>query len=102
MGGQVIDDEMDFLASRWWDDEVGQKRHQFFRRVPLGRLPQDITRLGFEGGMQRPGAITIEFKPMAFGSTGRQWQHRLPFRSSAWMAVFSTTQNTAACCGGFR
>jgi hypothetical protein len=23
-------------------------------------------------------------------------------RSSAWIAVFSFTQNTAACCGGFR
>ncbi len=40
-------------------------------------------------------------KPWRSARPGDSGKHR-SLRSNAWIAVFSSTQNTAACCGGFR
>ena len=48
--------------------------------------------LGVQGGIQRERAVAMILKPMAFGGPGDS-ANTGSKRSSAWIAVFSSTQN---------
>jgi len=79
---EVVGDHMDLFAAGLIDHNVGKERRELGRGVPRSRFAEHLPGLGVEGGVQRQGAGSL--------------------RSRAWMAVFSSTLNTAACAGGFR
>ena len=82
---QVVGNRVDFLALGLVSDEIGQKCHELGAGVASRGLAQYLARLGVEGGISAK----------ARGSTGS-------LRSSGWIALFSSMQNTVACASGFR
>ncbi len=92
---------MDLFAARLIDHNVGQEGDEFGRGVPHRRFTEYFASLGVEGSVQRQGAVTKVFKTVPFGASWDSGRTR-SLRSRAWMEVFSSTLNTAACAGGFR
>ena len=97
----VVGDHMDLFAARLIDHNVGKEGDEFGGGVPRRRFAEHLACLSVEGGVQRQGAVTKVFKTVPFGASRGQRQNRI-LRSRAWMEVFSSTLNTAACAGGFR
>ena len=96
VGREVVGDHVNLLTGGLIGHKVRQKGDELFRGVPVRRLAQHFPCLGIERGVQRERAVPVIFEPMPFGPPGRQGQHRI-FAIKDWMAVFSSTQNTAAC-----
>src|SRR6516225_4482074 len=90
---------MDLCARRLVDDDICQKGNELRRGVPRRGFTQHLAGFGIERGVQRQCAMAIVLKavPLRPGDSGNTGS----LRSSAWIAVFSSTQNTAACAGGF-
>ena len=74
---EVVGDHMDLLAVGLVHHEVGQKRDELCRGVARRSLAPHLARLGVERRVQGEGAVTDVLKPMAFGTPGRQGQHRV-------------------------
>ena len=62
-------------------------------------LTQDLAAFGVERSVERERAMPIVLEAVALGPPGLSGNTGSR-RSRAWIAVFSSTQNTAACCGG--
>lgn len=71
---EVIRNHMNLLAVRLTGHQVGQECHELGRGMARDRLAQHLTRLGIERGVEREGAVTNVFKPMAFSPPRRQGQ----------------------------
>ena len=96
VGREVVGDHVDLFAARLVDHDVGEERDELGGGVPRRRFAEHLAGLRIEGGIQRQRTVTKVLKAVPFGparpgdsgSTGS-------LRSSAWIAVFSSTQNTA-------
>ena len=101
VGGEIVDDEVDFLAGGLCGYDLFEKVDKLLAGVAAGSASDDVAAAGLESGIEGEGAVTEILEPMALspsrrsGSTGSS-------RSRAWMAVFSSTQKTAAWAGGAR
>jgi hypothetical protein len=74
---EVVGDDVDFLAARLVDDDVGEERNDYGRGVALGGLAQHFHSLGVEGGVQRQGAMAEVLESVPLGTSRRQWQNRV-------------------------
>ena len=75
---------------------IGEEFNEVRAGVSACCLALDFSGFHVESGVERQGTVPIIFEAMALGSAGGKGQDRNKL-SSAWMAVFSSTQNTAAC-----
>lgn len=73
----MVGNHMDLQPRGLSRHEVCQEGDELFGGVPVSRLAQHFARLGIEGGVQRQGAVSVVFKPMAFRPSRRQGPHRI-------------------------
>ena len=98
---EIVGDDVDLFATGLVDDDVGEESDELGGGVSRGGLAEHFTGLRIERGdsdsvpWRKYSKPCRSARPGDNGSTGS-----LPSR--AWIAVFSSTQNTAACAGGFR
>ena len=100
MGREVVGNHVDLFAARLVDDDVGQERDELRGCMPHGGLAEYLAGLGVERCVQRQRAVPEVLKAVSFSASRREWQHRI-LAIERWIDVFSSTQNTAACAGGF-
>ena len=99
--GQVIQNDVNLLVRLTAGDHLFEESDEFRTGVPLGSLALHLPRLTSSAAykdnvpLRRYSKPCRSSRPGDNGSTGSR-------RSSAWMAVFSSMQNTAACCGGVK
>jgi hypothetical protein len=99
VGGEVIYDEADLLAGELCGDDLLEEAGKLLAGVAAGSACDDLATFGLEGSIKGKGAVTEILEPMALsrpGESGRTGSRR----SRAWLAVFSSTQKTAAWAGG--
>ncbi len=99
---EIICDNVDLLALGKAGDDLFKKSNKLGTGVTRHSLAQHLAGFGVERCVERKRAVTVVFKTVPLGSSGRERQHFGSSRSSAWMALFSSTQKTAALTGGFR
>ena len=97
---EIVGDDMDLLAARLVDDQVGQKGDELSRGMPSCRLAEHYTGLGVEGRIQRERPMALVLKPMPLGAPRRQRQHRI--ESIQGLDRGLLIHADAACAGGFR
>ncbi len=101
VGRQVVGDDMDLLAAQLMGRDVGQEGRELGRGAVRGGFAQRLTGLGVESRIQRQCAVPGGLESVTFSVSSRQREHG-SLRSSAWIAVFSSTLNTTTFCGAFR
>lgn len=101
MRREVVGNDVDAFANRLVGHDVGEEGDEFGRSMALCGSAQHFAGLGIECRVQRQCAMAEVFKAVALGAPGDSGSTG-SLRSSAWIAVFSSTLNTAACWGGFR
>ena len=100
VGGEVVHDEMDFRAGGLCSDDLLEKANKLLAGVAAGSASDDLAASGLEGGIKGKGAAAEVLEAMTLGPSWRERQH--VSRSMASMALFSSTQKTAAWAGGAR
>lgn len=96
---KIVQDDMNLFVSGLTGNNVGEKGDEFRTGMTLCGLSQDLTALGVKRSVKRQRSVAKysnpwrSARPALSGRTGS-------LRSKAWMAVFSSTENTAACWGG--
>ena len=101
MRAQVITDDMQRLLLGLACDEIFQKRNELCAGVAGASLANHLAAGGMERRVQRERPVAVILKAMSFGPAGESGKTRSN-RSSPWMALFSSTQKTAALSGGLR
>ena len=82
-------------------DHLGEKLHELSAGVAVSCLSQDLAGGRVQGRIERKSAVAKVFESVTLarpGESGKMGSRR----SRAWMALFSSTQKTAAWAGGFR
>ena len=77
MGGEVVHDEVDFLAGGLCGYDLLEKADKLLAGVTAGGAAEDLAALGLEGGVKGEGAVTEILKPMTLGPSRRERQHRI-------------------------
>ena len=74
VGGEVVDDAVQFQSGRGGGDEVAQERDEVVRAGRVGDPPGDVAVVDVEPGEQHGGAVAavLELAPH-----GRTWDRRL-------------------------
>lgn len=100
VGGEVVRDQVDFLARRLDRNRAVEKAEKLGSSMPGSGHPVQAARFHLQGRGERQGAIALVLEAVAFparpddiGITGSSW-------SSACIAVFASTQKTTALVGG--
>jgi hypothetical protein len=75
VGGEVVYDEVDFLAGGLCDDDFLEKADELLAGVAAGSASDDLAASGLEGGIKGKGAVTEILKPMTLGPSRRERQH---------------------------
>src|SRR5678815_1151316 len=75
--GEVVGDDVDLLAAGLVDHDVGEKRHELSRGVPLRGLAQHLAGPGIESGVQRQRAVAEVLEAVSLRASGRQRQYRV-------------------------
>ena len=77
MAREIIGNDVNLFAARLVCHHVGQKRHEFFARVPWRRRADDFTRRGVQRRVQRQSAVPVVLEPVPFRPAWRQRQYRV-------------------------
>jgi len=99
MGREIVDDDVDLAPRRLAGDDVTKNRDELCGRVASGGLTEHLSALGVEGRIEGQRVVAEVLEPVALARPGEKGRTESS-RSRAWIAVFSSTQKTAACCGG--
>ena len=75
VGGEVVDDEVDFLAGGLCGDDLLEKADKLLAGVAAGRASDDLAAPGLEGGIEGEGAVTEILEPMTLSPSRRERQH---------------------------
>ncbi len=97
---QVVGDHVDLLGRRLVDEDVCQEGDELRRSVPSRSSAQHLAGFGVECCVRRQRAMSVILKAVPLCPAGRRRQDQV-LAVGAWIAVFSSTQNTAACAGEF-
>lgn len=101
VAADVIADDVDLAALRLSADNVADEADELLAGVARSGHAQDFAGGGVQGGEQAEVPLRLYSNPWLSARPGASGSMRsLP--SSAWITVFSSTHNTAACDGGFR
>src|SRR6476646_11193881 len=92
---EIVRNDVDFFALGLVHHEIVEKRHELGRGMPLRRLSQHRPSPGIERGIQRQRAMPVVLEAVPFGGPGDSGNTG-SLRSRDWIAVFSSTKNTAA------
>jgi hypothetical protein len=102
MSREVVVDDVDLSVRRLRGDDLVEEGDEGVARMTLSGHTFDVTGVDLErcieGRACRGGHTRSRASPPAQAKRGRIGS----LRSRAWMAVFSSTQNTAAWAGGSR
>ena len=101
MSRKVVGDDMNVGFGGLSSDQRAEKVDKFSASVAVGCLAQHFAGGGIQGRIEREGAVAKVFKSVTFGPPGESGKTGSR-RSRAWIALFSSTQKTAAWAGGFR
>jgi hypothetical protein len=101
MRREIIDDDVDLPPFGLVSHDVSQEGDELGRGVAIGRFAQHFPGLRVQGCTQRQRAMPVILKAMPFGTAGRQGQYRIQPVQRLDRRL-SSTQNTAACTGGFK
>ena len=77
VGGEVVHDEVDFLAGGLRGHDFLEKADELLTGVAAGRASDDLAAAGLESGINEQGAVTEILKPMTLGPSRRKRQHRI-------------------------
>ena len=75
VGGEVVDDEVDFLAGGLCGDDLLEKADELLAGVAAGSASDDLAAAGLEGGIKGEGAVTEILEPMTLSPSRRERQH---------------------------
>ena len=101
MSGEVVDNDMNLLPRRAQGYDFIQESKEITTAVPGRGFSVHPAGFGVQRGIERKRAMAVVLEPMTLGAS-RDSGRTGSSRSRAWIAVFSSMQKTAACCGGFR
>src|ERR1700730_11079822 len=101
MRAQVVANDVNGLLWSLAGDQIFQKRYELRTGVAVAGLAEHLPAFGIKSRIERQRSMPVVFKAVSFGATRRSGRTGSR-RSSAWMALFSSTQNTAALSGGLR
>ena len=74
VGGEVVHDEVDFLAGGLRGYDLLEKADKLLAGVTAGSASDDLAALGLEGGIEGESAVTRILKPMTLGPSRREQQ----------------------------
>lgn len=77
VGGKVVDDHVDFLATGLGGDHVRQKGHELGTGVARGRFAQNLPAGNFQRCVKRESPVAEILEPVPFGATRRQRKNRI-------------------------
>ena len=77
VGGEVVHDEVDFLAGGLCGYDLLEKADKLLAGVAAGSASDDLAAPGLEGGIKGEGAVTEILEPMTLGPSRRERQHRI-------------------------
>ena len=95
MGREIVRDDVDLACARLGGHDLGQKVNELGAGMAWSGLAKDFPASGIKGRVKRKGAVPVILKAVGLGSARRKRQTGSR-RSKAWIAVFSSTQKTAA------
>ncbi len=99
---EIVADDMDLPAPGLVGADIGEEGHELGAGVTRRRLAENFAGSGVERGVEGQRAVAVILEAMALSSRPGESGSTGSGRSRAWIAVFSSTQNTAACAGGLR
>ena len=77
VGGEVIHDEVDFLAGGLSGYDPLEKADKLLAGVAAGSACDNLAAPGLEGGIKGEGAVTEILEPMALSASRRKRPHRI-------------------------
>lgn len=101
MSRKVVGDDMNMGFGGLSSDHLGEELHELGAGVTVSCLSQDLAGGRIQGRIERKSAVAKVFESVTFGRPGESGKTGSR-RSRAGMALFSSTQKTAAWAGGFR
>ena len=75
VGGEVVHNEVDFLAGGLCGYDLFEKADKLLAGVAAGSASDDLAASGLEGGIKGEGAMTEILEPMTLGPSRRKRQH---------------------------
>jgi hypothetical protein len=75
VGGEVVHDEVDFLAGGLCGDDLFEKADKLLAGVAAGSASNDLAAPGLEGGIKGESAVTEILEPMTLCPSRRERQH---------------------------
>jgi len=64
MGREIVRNDVNLLAARLADDQVGEEGHKLLAGVTRGGFAHHLAAAGVERGVKRKGAVAVVFKAM--------------------------------------
>src|ERR1700740_3246272 len=98
---QIVQDDVNLLVPGAQRKDFLEQGDKLASGVAGGGFAVNPRRARVQGCIQGQCSMAVVLKSVALGTSGERGSTGSR-RSSAWMAVFSSTQNTAACRGGLR
>ena len=77
VSGEIVEDDVDFLARRAQRNDFLQKGDEVLTCVARGGLSMNTAGGGIQRRIQRERSVPVIFKPMAFDAAGRKRQNRI-------------------------
>ncbi len=74
---EIVEDDMDLLASRAQGNDFLQKGYEVLTCVARGGLSMNTTGGGIQCRIQRERSMAVVFKPTSFDAAGRKRQNRV-------------------------
>ena len=85
MSRKIIGNDVDGLGRRLGRHHLGKKVNKLGTGVTGGGLADDLAAAGLQGGIKRKSAVTVVFKAVALGPSGRKREHgTLAGRGLGW------------------
>jgi hypothetical protein len=75
VGGEVVHDQVDFLARGSRGHDFLEKADELLVGVAAGSASDNLAAAGLEGGLKGEGAVTEILKPMTLSPSRRERQH---------------------------
>jgi hypothetical protein len=102
VGREVVEDDVNLLPGRAEGDDFLQEGNEVLTGVASGSLSVNPTGGRFQGRIEGERAVPAVLEAVTFGPAGRKRQYWIEPVQSLNRSLFSSTQKTAACSGGFR